>query len=103
MASVNAIAPPDDGECFLLLHLPLPQKEVLDEDLLLLDADNDVVHKDRCAAGSGWSSQELPRLPLFIPTTSMMTPEGCMGGGGSWGEASSLLPLSSLTACSALE
>jgi hypothetical protein len=34
---------------------------------------------------SGCSLQECPQSPLFVLTTSMMTPEGCMGGGGSWG------------------
>ncbi len=29
-------------------------------------------------------------MPLFIPTTSTTTPDGCVGGGGTWGEASSL-------------
>jgi hypothetical protein len=31
------------------------------------------------------SSQEQPRSPLFVPTTSTTTPDGCVGGGESWG------------------
>ncbi len=50
-ALVDAVAHPVDGEHRLLLHLPLPQKAVLDKDLLLLDADDDVICEDRHAAG----------------------------------------------------
>jgi hypothetical protein len=50
MASVNAVTHPVDGEGNLLSHLTLAQKEVLDEDLLLLDADDDIVSENRCAA-----------------------------------------------------
>ena len=102
MASVDAVAHPVDGERRLLLHLPLPQKALLDEDLLLSDAPfpkrqsltricsfrmRMTMSSARTAMpqASGCSLQECPRSPLFVPTTSAMMPEGCVGGGGSWG------------------
>ena len=47
--AVNAVTHPVDGEGGLLPHLTLAQKEVLDKDLLLSNAHNDIVH-DECRA-----------------------------------------------------
>jgi hypothetical protein len=66
-------------------HPALPQKIVLDEDLLLSDANDNVVRNDRRAAPVRMLLAERPQSPLFVLTTSTTTPDGCVGGGGTWG------------------
>jgi hypothetical protein len=65
--SVDAIAHPVDGERRLLFHPALPQKVVLNEDLLLPDADDDIVRKDGLAAAIRMLLAGAPTIAPVCP------------------------------------
>jgi hypothetical protein len=67
------------------LILPCPKKLALTRICSFLTRTTTSPARTAAPHPSGCSSQEQPRLPLFVPTTSTTTPEGCVRGGESWG------------------
>ena len=67
------------------LILPCPKKPALTRICSFLTRTITSLARTAAPHPSGCSSQERPQSPLFVPTTSTTTPEGCVRGGESWG------------------